>query len=106
MMDDSSVIPPNAQNKPFLIFFALRVQGPPPFLESSSVHVFHCRIRPTSHHRLQYDSENCIANGAGARRNTLSSGISSEETLKHGGPTFRACSLVPLHAIGFILRDH
>jgi len=87
MMHDSSVVPPTAQRKLFLIvFFALRVQRPHPLLESSSAHVFDYRIGPTSHHRLQYNSENCIANGAGARRNTPSSAISSEETLKHGDP--------------------
>ena len=36
MMYDSFVVPPNAQKKLFLdCFFAFRVQGPPPLLESS-----------------------------------------------------------------------
>ena len=41
----------------FDCLFALSVHGPPPLLEFSSAHDFHCRIGPTSHHRLQYDSE-------------------------------------------------
>jgi len=106
MMHNFSVVPPNAQKGFFDCFFALRVQRPPRLLKSSSAHVFHCRIGPTSHHQLQYDSENCIANGARERRSTSSSAISSEETLKHGGSTFRACRLAPLHEIGFLLRDH
>jgi len=106
MMQDFSVVPPNAQKKLFLIVFLLSVCRAPFLLESSIAHVFYYCIGLTSHHLLQYDSENCITNGAGSRRNTSHPQNSFEETLKHRGSTFRDCTFIPLHAIGFVLRDH